>query len=114
MCGTAMRDLRVGTLGRITAGEETGRVVEVVDDAANTGGFLIFTYADFDRSPEVFDSWAKSIVEVEQYFDSSGWEIEWPELPGGVATPSLPIGTRHDGRDWGNMCAGVESRRHCR
>ena len=28
-----MRDLKVGVLGRIVAGEDTGRFVEVVDDA---------------------------------------------------------------------------------
>jgi len=74
-----MRDLRVGTLGKITAGVGAGRVVEVVDDARNTGGFLVFTYADFDRSPEVFDSWLPSIVDVELFFDDNGWEIDWAE-----------------------------------
>jgi hypothetical protein len=51
-----MRDLRLSTLGRITSGDARGRVVEVIDDARNTGGFLIFTYADVDRSPEVYDA----------------------------------------------------------
>jgi hypothetical protein len=72
-----VRDLRLDTLGRITNGTEAGRVVEVVDDAENTGGFLIFTYADLNRSPEVFDSWVASIVDVELYFDDAGWEIDW-------------------------------------
>jgi hypothetical protein len=72
-----MRDLRVATLGRISAGDEAGRVVEVIDDGANTGGFLIFTYADLDRSPEVFDAWVQSVVDVELYFDDRGWQIEW-------------------------------------
>ncbi len=72
-----MRDLRVATLGRISAGDEVGRVVEVLDDGANTGGFLIFTYADLDRSPEVFDAWVESIVDVELYFDDRGWQVEW-------------------------------------
>ncbi|HXJ65387.1 MAG TPA: hypothetical protein VNN79_16650 [Actinomycetota bacterium] len=71
-----MRKLRIGVLGRIIAGEGTGRVVEVVDDAANTGGFLIFTYADEDRSPEVFDSWVESIVDVELFFDHREWVVD--------------------------------------
>jgi hypothetical protein len=74
-----MRDLRVGVLGRIVAGEEVGRVVEVVDDSENTGGYLIMTYADTARSPEVFDTWVESIVDVESLFEESGWEVEWVE-----------------------------------
>jgi hypothetical protein len=72
-----MRELPVGVLGRITTGDESGRVVEVVDDSQNTGGFLIFTYADLARSPEAFDAWAPSIVDVELYFDDRSWEVEW-------------------------------------
>jgi hypothetical protein len=72
-----MTAVRVGTLGRIVAGEESGRVVEVLDDSARTGGYLIFTYADADRSPDVFDSWQDSLAEVQRYFNESRWEVEW-------------------------------------
>jgi hypothetical protein len=75
------RDLRIGTLGYIRSGDELGRVVEVIDDWSNTGGFLISTYADADRSPEAFDSWVDSIVEVDVYFDERGWEVEWIDSP---------------------------------
>jgi hypothetical protein len=74
-----MTTVRIQTLGRITAGKERGRVVEVEDDSANTGGYLIFTYADSDRSPEVFDAWVESLGAVQTYFDGFGWEIEWLE-----------------------------------
>ncbi len=77
-----IRELPIGRLGRITAGVEVGRVVEIVDDSARTGGFLIFTYADFDRSPEVFDGWVETWAQVGGYFEESGWEIEWTEPPG--------------------------------
>jgi hypothetical protein len=77
-----MRELPIGRLGRITAGDELGRVVEIVDDSDRTGGFLIFTYADFDRSPEVFDGWVETFAEVSSYFDESGWEIDWADSPG--------------------------------
>jgi uridine phosphorylase len=72
-----VRHLRIGTLGVIVAGVESGRVVEVIDDAANTGGYLIFTYADLNRSPEVFDSWVESIVDVDLFFDEAGWQVDW-------------------------------------
>jgi hypothetical protein len=77
-----MRELPIGRLGRITTGDELGRVVEIVDDSDRTGGFLIFTYADFDRSPEVFDGWVETFADVGSYFDESGWEIEWADPPG--------------------------------
>lgn len=73
------RDLRLGTLGHIRVGDDAGRVVEVIDDRSNSGGFLICTYADADRSPEAFDSWVETIVDVEAYFDECGWRIEWIE-----------------------------------
>ena len=72
-----MRDLRVEVVGRILAGDEIGRFVEVVDDSTNTGGWLIFTYGRADRSGEVFDAWVESIIEVDRYFDEDAWEIEW-------------------------------------
>jgi len=58
---TGMDELPIGVIGEIVAGVDVGRFVEIVDDAENTGGFLVVTYADADRSPEVFDSWLESI-----------------------------------------------------
>ena len=72
-----MRDLRVGVVGRILVGDEVGRFVEIVDDHANTGGWLIFTYGNADRSGEVFDAWVVSIIDVDRYFDEAAWEIDW-------------------------------------
>jgi hypothetical protein len=71
----------------VTAGSEIGRFVEVIDDTCQTGGYLIFTYADVDRSPEVFDAWVPSIVDVDLYFDDSGWEVEWFNAERPVANP---------------------------
>jgi hypothetical protein len=73
----AVTDVQIGVLGRILEGTETGRVVEVIDDGPNTGGYLIFTYADMDRSPEVFDGWVESRPDVDRYFEESGWQIDW-------------------------------------
>ena len=74
-----MDELPVGVLGEIVAGTDTGRFVEIVDDGENTGGFLIVTYADADRSPVVFDAWVESIIEVEMYFEESGWSVRWQD-----------------------------------
>ncbi|WP_051640412.1 hypothetical protein [Cellulomonas sp. URHE0023] len=72
-----MRDLRVGVLGRIAAGDDAGRFVEVTDDTSSSGGFLILTFDNVDRSGNAYDSWVESIVDVDLYFAESGWEVEW-------------------------------------
>ena len=78
-----MSDIRLGLLGQILTGREVGRIVEVVDDSDNTGGFLIFTYADEHRSPEVFDAWVSTLAEVDSYFRESNWTIRWLETQAG-------------------------------
>jgi hypothetical protein len=72
-----MSDFRIGVLGFIVAGEEAGRWVEVIDDQAESGGFLIFTFGDRERCGEVFDTWVESMIDVERQFDFWGWEIRW-------------------------------------
>lgn len=72
-----MRDLRVGVLGRIVAGDDVGRYVEVLDDTSSSGGFLILTYDHSDRSGNAYDSWVESIVDADLYFEESGWDVEW-------------------------------------
>lgn len=71
-----MTDARIGVLGRIVEGDGRGRVVEVVDDADNAGGWLIFTYADVDRSDQDLDRWvAFRDEEFDSYFEQR--TIEW-------------------------------------
>jgi hypothetical protein len=74
-----MNEIRIGELGEILTGSEAGRFVEVVDDAENTGGYLIVTYADSERAPDVYDAWVESVVDVELYFEDAGWEVRWVE-----------------------------------
>jgi hypothetical protein len=69
----------IGLLGRIVTGREKGRVVEVVDDTEATGGYLILTYSDFDRSPEVFDVWVENLDDLAGAFEENGWQVEWQE-----------------------------------
>ena len=72
-----MRDLRLGTVGRIDQGIDIGRYVEVLDDFDASGGYLIVTYDRPDRLGNAYDSWVESIIDVELYFDEAGWEISW-------------------------------------
>lgn len=65
-------------VGRIVAGDsEVGRLVEVIDDAENTGGFLIVTRSDAGSPTQTFDSWVESIVDVDLFFNEAGWQVEW-------------------------------------
>lgn len=72
-----MVDLRVGVLGRIRAGEDTGRFVEVIDDTDDPGRFLILTFDNADRSGNAYDSWVQSTIDIELYSAESSWEVEW-------------------------------------
>jgi len=72
-----MSELRIGVLGRLLAGDHAGWFVEVVDDASSTGGLLILTHENLDRSGMGFDSWVESITDAERYFAQSGWNVEW-------------------------------------
>jgi hypothetical protein len=76
---TGMRDIRTGVVGRIVAGLDVGRFVEVLDDWDASGGFLILTYDAADRSGEGYDSWVETIIDVDLYFEEAEWEVEWLE-----------------------------------
>lgn len=75
--GPTVTEPRVGVLGRIASGLDAGWYVEVVDDAASTGGFLVLVHDAADRSGTGYDSWVRSISDVERYFSESGWVVEW-------------------------------------
>jgi len=72
-----MKSIPIGRLGLILAGPERGRIMEVLDDSERTGGFLVVTYSDFSRSPEVFDVWFESYNDLVAGFEEAGWQVEW-------------------------------------
>jgi hypothetical protein len=72
-----MNELNIGTIGRITAGNDVGRFVEIIDDSTSSGGFLILTFDNADRSGNAYDSWVESIADADLYCAESDWEIEW-------------------------------------
>ncbi|MDO9160955.1 MAG: hypothetical protein Q8N35_08055 [Methylococcaceae bacterium] len=70
-------EIKIGIVGEIVAGDETGSFIKVVDDIENTGGFLILT----SSTPEMidgFDNWVENEKSLSQYFIESGWVIRWP------------------------------------
>ena len=70
-------EIKVGKAGRILAGKEQGRYVKVIDDEANTGGYLILTAAGSDMQ-NGFDCWVESADMLQRFFEESGWVVEWP------------------------------------
>lgn len=72
-----MRDIRLDTVGEILAGVDAGRFVEIADDRATSGGFLVLVYSNADRSGEGFDSWVESLDDVDAYFEENGWDVRW-------------------------------------
>jgi hypothetical protein len=69
-------EIKVGEVGRIVAGQELGHFVKVIDDGANTGGFLILTAAAADMTGG-FDCWVESKEMLQRFFHEAGWIVEW-------------------------------------
>lgn len=68
--------IRIGEIGRILAGEESGHYVKVLDDTENSGGYLILTAPAADML-QGYDNWVESKDILARYFEESGWVIEW-------------------------------------
>jgi hypothetical protein len=98
----------LGTLGRIVEGEEAGRFVEVLDDLNHSGGYLICTYADDQRSHEPFDSWVETYDEVNALFFESNWTVEWAD-PGESSDRGAAV-TQACDRPPGDCRAGLAQR----
>jgi hypothetical protein len=74
-------DIRIGVLGRLVAGGESGRYVEVIDETASSDFYEVWTYADRNRSPETFDNWFESLDGIAHFFAFHGWEVDWSDRP---------------------------------
>ncbi|NML35511.1 hypothetical protein [Paraburkholderia antibiotica] len=71
-----MEKILFGVVGRIIAGDDASSYVKVVDDAENTGGFLILT----SNRPDMitgFDNWVETKEAVGSFFAESNWEVDW-------------------------------------
>ena len=69
-------EIKIGEVGKIVAGQEVGQFVKVIDDTANTGGFLILTAAAPDMR-NGFDSWVEDSAELQRFFNEAGWIVDW-------------------------------------
>jgi len=61
--------------GRITAGQFTGWVVEVVPAVGSAGALSINIWPD-DQS-NGFDYWLESVEDLPQFLAESNWDVIW-------------------------------------
>ncbi len=74
----------IGVVGKIQNGEHADMRVRVEDDTTNTGGYLVYQWWKNSEGPNAdgaFDDWVESKKQLEDYFVSTGWWIDW-EPPG--------------------------------
>jgi hypothetical protein len=83
-----------GVAGRITNSPKSSHRVRVEDDAANTGGFLVYEWWNGTNGPNAhhaFDSWVESMDDLTQFIEASGWIIQWPDAGVGAGTPASSV-----------------------
>lgn len=68
--------LPINRIGRIAKGSEEGKYIKILDDRANSGGFLVLTASDLDFHVG-HDNWVESKAALLGYFRESGWLIDW-------------------------------------
>jgi hypothetical protein len=69
-------EIKIGQIGQILAGDEVGAYVKIMDDAENSGGYLILTAMKRDMLNS-FDNWVESREDLFRYFVESRWFVQW-------------------------------------
>jgi hypothetical protein len=70
----------IGVVGKIQNGEHADMRVRVEDDTTNTGGYLVYQWWKNSEGPNAygaFDDWVESKKQLDDYFVSTGWSIDW-------------------------------------
>lgn len=69
-------DIRLGTVGKIIHGEDSGSYIKIIHDELNTGGYLIITsnHLNFDTT---HDNWVENLSNLQNYFIECKWIIDW-------------------------------------
>ena len=68
--------IKLGTVGKIVFGDNTGDYIKIEEDSKNTGGFLIHRSASVDFKL-AGDDWVENKDHLRRYFEESRWRIEW-------------------------------------
>jgi hypothetical protein len=78
-----MSVVEIGCVGMVMGSKHPNHRVRVVDDAANTGGFLIYEWWDGSNGPNenhAFDNWVESREGLDSYFLEWGVNVEWKSV----------------------------------
>ncbi|CAG0991648.1 hypothetical protein BURK2_02421 [Burkholderiales bacterium] len=70
-------EVRLGKVGKIIAGDDTGHYVKVIDDREDSGGFLILIAKTQDMQ-DGYDSWVEDEKALYRFFEESRWIVDWP------------------------------------
>lgn len=76
-----MPGIRIGVVGRITAGRFAGEWVRIDDDSDSTGGFLVFQSEDGSFT-QAGDQWVEDRASLDEYFAELGWVVAWADEAG--------------------------------
>lgn len=69
-----------GVVGVILNSEKAGHRIRVANDAANTGGFLVYEWwsgSDGPNDAGAFDSWVEDKASLRRFVLETGWKVQW-------------------------------------
>lgn len=69
-------NVRLGEVGRITTGSDSGCYVKIVDDRQGSGGFFILV-AQSPSMDDGHDNWVEGEEMLAKFLKESDWNIEW-------------------------------------
>ncbi|MES2664338.1 MAG: PilC/PilY family type IV pilus protein [Pseudomonadota bacterium] len=67
----------INTLGKITAGDDTGQFMKIIENKGGKGYFVHQSKSRKFDSPETYDAWAQNLEDLYLYFEQSKWQVLW-------------------------------------
>ncbi|MEU8971564.1 barstar family protein [Streptomyces monashensis] len=73
--------LKIGEVGRITAGDEAGQFVKIEELPDSPPSYLILLAHDLEFTRGRGDHWVEDLPSLEQFFAEGKWIVEWLDRP---------------------------------
>jgi len=71
-----MDDIKIGTTGQITEGDDSGMFVRIIRAPGCAGAFQILVGKTQDLE-HGYDHWVKDEIDLAKYFRESRWKVDW-------------------------------------
>ena len=71
-----MRSPRINVVGKILEGDDVGSLVKILNDADNTGGYLILVSTE-EEFVDGYDDWVENYKALKGYFEEANWVVDW-------------------------------------